>query len=80
MILNALTIVAEFIGVSLALGFLGCPKTISSSAAAVLLFVVVAGGSFRRCGQLMFKDIFSVTTRRAEFSRAGEGGANSANH
>ncbi len=53
LILNALTIVTEFIGVSLALGFLGCPKTIAIPAAAVLLFAVVAGGSFRRWEQLM---------------------------
>jgi Mn2+/Fe2+ NRAMP family transporter len=54
LVLNALTIVTEFIGVALALGFLGCPKTIAIPAAAVLLFVVVAGGSFRRWEQLMF--------------------------
>lgn len=54
LILNALTIVTEFIGVSLALGFLGCPKFIAIPAAAVLLFAVVAGGSFRRWEQLMF--------------------------
>jgi Mn2+/Fe2+ NRAMP family transporter len=54
LVLNALTIVTEFIGVSLALGFLGCPKTIAIPAAAMLLFAVVAGGSFRRWEQLMF--------------------------
>ncbi|MBO0863822.1 MAG: divalent metal cation transporter [Mycobacterium sp.] len=54
LILNALTIVTEFIGVSLALGFLGCPKAIAIPAAAVLLFAVVACGSFRRWEQLMF--------------------------
>jgi len=54
LILNALTIVTEFIGVSLALGFLGCPKSIAIPAAAVLLFAVVAGGSFRRWEGLMF--------------------------
>src|SRR5277367_6128249 len=54
LLLNALTIVTEFIGVSLALGFLGCPKVIAIPAAAVLLFAVVAGGSFRRWEQLMF--------------------------
>jgi len=54
LILNALTIVTEFIGVSLALGFLGCPKVLAIPAAAVLLFAVVAGGSFRRWEQLMF--------------------------
>ncbi len=54
LILNALTIVTEFIGVSLALGFLGCPKAVAIPVAAVLLFAVVAGGSFRRWEQLMF--------------------------
>ncbi len=54
LILNALTIVTEFIGVSLALGFLGCPKIIAIPAAAVLLFAVVAGGSFRRWEQVTF--------------------------
>src|ERR1700754_867085 len=54
LILNALTIVTEFIGVALALGFLGCPKVIAIPAAAVLLFAVVAGGSFRRWEALMF--------------------------
>jgi len=54
LLLNALTIVTEFIGVSMALGFLGCPKVIAIPAAAVLLFAVVAGGSFRRWEGLMF--------------------------
>ena len=54
LILNALTIVTEFIGVSLALGLLGCPKIIAIPGAAVLLFAVVAGGSFRRWEGLMF--------------------------
>ncbi|ETB54824.1 manganese transporter, partial [Mycobacterium avium subsp. paratuberculosis 10-8425] len=54
LILNALTIVTEFIGVALALGFLGCPKIVAVPAAAALLFAVVAGGSFRRWERLMF--------------------------
>jgi Mn2+/Fe2+ NRAMP family transporter len=54
LVLNALTIVTEFIGVALALGFLGCPNIVAIPAAAVLLFVVVAGGSFRRWEGLMF--------------------------
>jgi Mn2+/Fe2+ NRAMP family transporter len=54
LILNALTIVTEFIGVALALGFFGCPKPIAIPAAAVLLFAVVAFGSFRRWEQLVF--------------------------
>ncbi len=53
-LLNALTIVTEFIGVSLALGFLGVPKTIAVPVAAVVLFGVVAGGSFRRWERLLF--------------------------
>lgn len=54
LVLNALTIVTEFIGVSLALGFLGCPRIVAVPAAAMLLFAVVAGGSFRRWERLMF--------------------------
>src|ERR1700739_480609 len=54
LVLNALTIVTEFIGVSLALGFLGCPKAIAVPAAAVLLFAGVAFGSFRRWEQVLF--------------------------
>ncbi|KZS60258.1 NRAMP family divalent metal transporter [Mycobacterium ostraviense] len=54
LILNALTIVTEFIGLSMALGFLGCPKVIAVPGAAVLLFAVVAGGSFRRWEAMMF--------------------------
>ncbi|BAX90407.1 NRAMP family divalent metal transporter [Mycobacterium shigaense] len=54
LIVNALTIVTEFIGVAMSLGFLGCPKVVAVPAAAVLLFAVVAGGSFRRWEALMF--------------------------
>jgi len=53
-ILNGLTIVTEFIGVALALGFLGCPKTIAIPLAAAALFAVVALGSFRRWERLLF--------------------------
>ncbi|OBJ62528.1 NRAMP family divalent metal transporter [Mycobacterium sp. 1423905.2] len=54
LVLNALTIVTEFIGVALALGFVGCPKIVAIPVAAVLLFAVVAGGSFRRWEAMMF--------------------------
>ena len=54
LVLNALTIVTEFIGVSMALGFLGCPKSVAIPSAAALLFALVAGGSFRRWEALMF--------------------------
>jgi Mn2+/Fe2+ NRAMP family transporter len=53
-ILNALTIVTEFIGVSLALSFFGLPRYVSVPLAAVLLFAVVAGGSFRRWERFLF--------------------------
>ncbi|MFE3958568.1 NRAMP family divalent metal transporter [Nocardia sp. NPDC059091] len=53
-IVNALTIVTEFIGVSMALGYFGLPKTISVPLAAVLLFAVVGGGSFRRWERFLF--------------------------
>src|ERR1700738_3728703 len=52
-ILNALTIVTEFIGVSMALGFFGLPKSVSVPLAAVLLFAVVAGGLVRRLGRFL---------------------------
>ncbi|RJO75899.1 divalent metal cation transporter [Nocardia panacis] len=53
-VVNALTIVTEFIGVSMALGYFGLPKGISVPLAAVLLFAVVAGGSFRRWERFLF--------------------------
>ena len=53
-ILNALTIVTEFIGISLALSFFGLPKSISVPVAALVLFAVVAGGSFRRWERFLF--------------------------
>ncbi|HEX4587830.1 MAG TPA: NRAMP family divalent metal transporter [Mycobacterium sp.] len=54
LVLNALTIVTEFIGVSLALGFFGLGKAVSVPVAAVALFLVVAGGSFRRWERFLF--------------------------
>ncbi|MFI5779733.1 NRAMP family divalent metal transporter [Nocardia sp. NPDC051570] len=53
-LVNALTIITEFIGVSMALGYFGLPKSISVPLAAVLLFAVVAGGSFRRWERFLF--------------------------
>jgi len=46
-ILNALTIVTEFIGVSLGLDYLGMPKSWGVGAAAVLIMTSVSSGSFR---------------------------------
>ncbi|WP_163506599.1 NRAMP family divalent metal transporter [Fodinicola acaciae] len=51
---NALTIVTEFIGVSQALGYFGLPTYVSVPLAAVLLFAAVTGGSFRRWERVLF--------------------------
>jgi Mn2+/Fe2+ NRAMP family transporter len=47
-LLNALTIVTEFIGISLALGFLGVPKLPGVAAAAAIIIAAAGTGSFRR--------------------------------
>ena len=47
-VLNALTLVTEFIGISLGLGVLGVPKTWGLAAAAVLIMAAVSTGDFRR--------------------------------
>jgi Mn2+/Fe2+ NRAMP family transporter len=53
-ILNGLTIVTEFIGVSLALGYFGIGKAIGVPIAAVLLLLVAGSGGFRRYERAMF--------------------------
>ncbi|MGF1427978.1 NRAMP family divalent metal transporter [Kitasatospora sp. LaBMicrA B282] len=53
-LVNALTLVTEFIGVSQALDHFGVPTPVSVPLAAVLLFAVVAGGSFRRWERFLF--------------------------
>ena len=47
-ILNALTIVTEFIGISLGLGYLGLPKVAGVLLAAVIIVAAASTGSFRR--------------------------------
>jgi NRAMP (natural resistance-associated macrophage protein)-like metal ion transporter len=47
LLLNALTIVTEFIGISLALDFLGLPKELGVLAAAAVIMIAVSTGSFR---------------------------------
>jgi NRAMP (natural resistance-associated macrophage protein)-like metal ion transporter len=47
-LLNALTIVTEFIGITFALQFLGVSKTVGVCAAAVLTMAAVSTGNFRR--------------------------------
>jgi Mn2+/Fe2+ NRAMP family transporter len=46
--LNALTLVTEFIGISLGLGVLGVPKTWGLAAAAAMIMAAVSTGDFRR--------------------------------
>ncbi len=53
-ILNFLTIVTEFIGVSLALGYFGISPYISVPIAAVGLIAITTSGSFRRWERFMF--------------------------
>jgi Mn2+/Fe2+ NRAMP family transporter len=47
-LLNALTIVTEFIGISLALDYLGLPKKIGVIAAAAVIMMAAGTGNFRR--------------------------------
>jgi Mn2+/Fe2+ NRAMP family transporter len=54
LVLNALTLVTEFIGVALSLGYFGVSRYASVPAAALVLAVVTGTGSFRRWEQAMF--------------------------
>lgn len=54
LVLNALTIVTEFIGVALALGYFGVSRFVAVPVAAALLVAVVATGSFRRWERAMY--------------------------
>jgi len=47
-LLNALTIVTEFIGISLALGYLGVSKPLGVVVAATLIMIAACTGNFRR--------------------------------
>src|ERR1700689_1560138 len=47
-LLNALTIVTEFIGISLALGYLGLPNELGVIASAVVIIAAASTGNFRR--------------------------------
>src|SRR5581483_8103519 len=47
-LLNSLTIVTEFIGISLALDYLGLPKELGVIATAALIIAAAATGDFRR--------------------------------
>jgi NRAMP (natural resistance-associated macrophage protein)-like metal ion transporter len=50
-ILNALTLITEFIGVTLAAGYLGLPKVLAVALAAVVIVAAAFTGSFRRFEQ-----------------------------
>ena len=58
-ILNFLTIVTEFIGVSLALGYLGISKYLAVPIAAIALVAITASGSFRVWERGMFLFVFA---------------------
>src|ERR1700686_168997 len=58
-ILNFLTIVTEFIGVSLALGYFGVSQYVAVPIAAAALVVVTASGSFRTWERAMFVFVFA---------------------
>ena len=58
-LLNFLTIVTEFIGVSLALGYLGVSKYVAVPVAAIALIAITASGSFRFWERSMFGFVFA---------------------
>ncbi len=58
-LLNFLTIVTEFIGVSLALGYFGVSKFVAVPIAAVALVAITASGSFRFWERSMFIFVFA---------------------
>jgi NRAMP (natural resistance-associated macrophage protein)-like metal ion transporter len=58
-ILNFLTVVTEFIGVSLALGYFGISHYVSVPIAAIALIAITASGSFRSWERSMFVFVFA---------------------
>ena len=58
-LLNFLTIVTEFIGVSLALGYLGISKYVAVPVAAIALVAITVTGSFRAWERGMFVFVFA---------------------
>jgi Mn2+/Fe2+ NRAMP family transporter len=77
-LLNALTIVTEFIGIALALDYLGLNKTVGVVVAAGLVMAAVSTGNFRRFerfsmvlvfGSLLLLPIYSSSIRRWPRSR-----------
>ena len=66
-VLNFLTIVTEFIGVSLALGYFGVSAYISVPLAALGLVAMTATGSFRRWERFMFVFVVGQLPRRSRW-------------
>ncbi len=58
-VLNFLTIVTEFIGVSLSLGYLGVSEYVAVPIAAVALVAITVSGSFRAWERAMFVFVFA---------------------
>jgi Mn2+/Fe2+ NRAMP family transporter len=58
--LNALTLIADFIGLALALGYFGVSRYVAAPIAAALLLGLVATGSFRHWERMMFV-LFATT-------------------
>ncbi len=58
-VLNFLTVVTEFIGVSLSLGYLGVSQYIAVPVAALALLTITASGSFRNWERSMFVFVFA---------------------
>jgi NRAMP (natural resistance-associated macrophage protein)-like metal ion transporter len=76
LVLNALTIVTEFIGISLALEFFGVPKLLGVLLSAGLIIVAAAQGNFRRferfCMLLCFGSLFLVPVLVAVHAPLGQ--------
>ena len=79
-ILNFLTIVTEFIGVSLALGYLGVSEYLAVPLAAVSLVAITATGSFRSWERGMFVFVFGNLFVIPLFFMAHPGGSDVAHH
>jgi len=58
-LLNALTIVTEFIGISLALDYPGLDKTMGIAVSAALIMIAVSTGNFRRFEQFAMVLVFA---------------------
>jgi Mn2+/Fe2+ NRAMP family transporter len=58
-LLNALTIVTEFIGIALALDYLGLPKTAGVAVSALLIVAAVSTGNFRRFERFAMALVFA---------------------